>query len=74
MKTGAPPAHGGFIPSVMGGVVRAAPYFTTAAMIQGSRLVQNNKERMASRRRPRSRRRYTRRAKRTYRRRAAPRR
>jgi hypothetical protein len=74
MKKGVPPAHGGFIPSVMGGVVRVAPYFTTAAMIQGSRLVENNKERMASRRRPRSRRRHTRRAKRTYRRRAAPRR
>jgi len=44
------PTKGGFIPSVMGGVMKAGPYFMTAAVAQGSRLLRNNRSRMASRR------------------------
>jgi hypothetical protein len=54
---------GGYIPSIMGGLLRSGPYFMTAAMAQGGRLVRNNKTRMASRK---SRRGHTRRAKRSH--------
>jgi hypothetical protein len=43
--------HGGFYPSVMVGVSTAGPFFIPAAISQGTRLIQNNKARMASRRR-----------------------
>lgn len=43
------PTKGGFIPSVMGGVMKVGPYFMTAAMAQGSRLLRNNRSRMSSR-------------------------
>lgn len=32
-------ARGGFMPSVMGGVMRVGPYLTTAAVATGSRLL-----------------------------------
>ena len=51
---------GGFAPSIMGGVVRVGSYAVTAAIAQGSRLIRNNKKRMASRRHGRSRVRHTR--------------
>lgn len=56
--------NGGFVPSVMGGVMRVGSYAVTAAVAQGSRLLQNNKKRM-SLRRGRSRVRHTRRNKRS---------
>lgn len=49
--------RGGFYPSVMGGMLKTGPYFMTAAMVQGVRLVGNNKTRMAKRRSRGSRRR-----------------
>jgi hypothetical protein len=55
---------GGFVPSVMGGVMRVGSYAVTVAVAQGSRLLRNNKKRMSLRRR-RSRVRHTRRNKRS---------
>lgn len=57
--------NGGFVPSVMGGVMRVGSYAVTAAVAQGSRLLRNNKKRM-SLRRGRRRVRHTRRNKRSF--------
>ena len=68
MKKSVTPIHGGFMPSIMGGVLKSGPYFMTAAISQGSRLMHNNRKRMATRRRGRQnmrRRRHTRRVKRS---------
>ncbi|NBV77140.1 hypothetical protein EBR66_03195 [bacterium] len=46
---------GGFYPSVMVGVSQTGPYFVTAAIAQGVRLVRNNKSRMARRKQGRRR-------------------
>ena len=59
-------ARGGFMPSVMGGVVRVGPYLTTAAVAAGSRLLSRKSKGRDSRRK--SRRRGTRRTKRRSRR------
>ena len=41
--------RGGYIPSILGGIMRVGPYFMTASIGQASRLLGNNKTRMASR-------------------------
>ena len=43
------PKRGGFFPSAMGSILQSGPLFMTASVIQGRRLLQNEKERMASR-------------------------
>jgi hypothetical protein len=40
---------GGFVPSLMGGVLSNGPLLLTPAIAQGYRLLQNNTERMKSR-------------------------
>jgi hypothetical protein len=42
-------AKGGFYPSIMGGVLSNGPALLAPAMIQGVKLLRNNKERMRSR-------------------------
>ena len=59
--------RGGFYPSVMGGVATTGPYFVTAALVQASRLIKNNRTRMAARKRIMSRKQSRRRTKRTKR-------
>ena len=41
---------GGYAPSIMGTILKSGPYFVTAAVAQASRLINNTKARMASRR------------------------
>jgi hypothetical protein len=53
--------RGGFYPSVMHGIATTGPYFMTTAVAQGFRLIQNDKERMKSRRSRKSRRKTRRR-------------
>jgi hypothetical protein len=45
--------RGGFVPSVMGGLVSKASYLSTSAIAQGVRLLWNDKKRMSKRRRTR---------------------
>jgi len=45
---------GGFVPSLMGGVLSNGPLLLTPAIAQGYRLLRNDKERMKSRRRKRN--------------------
>ena len=42
--------HGGFYPSIMGGVLSNGPILFTPALASGFRLLRNNDERMRSRR------------------------
>ena len=42
--------RGGFVPSLMGGVLSNGPLLLTPAIAQGYRLLRNDKERMKSRR------------------------
>ena len=41
--------RGGYYPSIMQGILRTGPYFTTIAVSQGIRLIRNNSKRMANR-------------------------
>jgi hypothetical protein len=43
-------SRGGFVPSAMVGLTQAGPFFVTMCLAQGSRLIANNRARMASRR------------------------
>jgi hypothetical protein len=61
---GQPPSFftGGFLPSLMGGVLQNGPYLLTAATTLGSRLIKRSRERMSARKkgtRTRRRRRHT---------------
>ena len=47
---------GGYYPSIMQGLLRTGPYFTTLAISQGFRLVRNNTKRLANRSRKMTRR------------------
>lgn len=66
-KVGSRRFHGGFYPSIMGGVLSNGPILFTPALASGFRLLRNNEERMRSRRHSRNNR--TRRSKRTLNRR-----
>ena len=58
-------ARGGFIPSVMGGVMRVGPYLTTAAVAAGSRLLSRKSKGHKGLRRRRGTRRTKRRSRRS---------
>ena len=44
---------GGYYPSIMQGLLRTGPYFTTLAISQGFRLIRNDTKRLANRSRKR---------------------
>ena len=46
---------GGFYPTAMGSILTTGPFFATAALLQGRRLISNNTARMKSRARAKSR-------------------
>jgi hypothetical protein len=58
--------RGGFVPSLMGGVLSNGPLLLTPAIAQGYRLLRNDKERMQSRK-SKGRKRNTRKIRRTNR-------